>query len=356
MNTHISSRRIALAACLLVPMALAGCVSSDRSQSGGEQVEDCPWEADDSIDSSVTIGWQRIPNGDLIVQDQGLLEACMPNATISWTAYDSGADVVKAYSAGSIDLALIGNSPTTTAISPNNELDVDVVWIHDVIGEAESLIVKDEADTSLEDLRGKTIGTPEGSTAHYSLIQALIEADMDPSNDVNVINLQPDAMPAAWSSGDVDAAWVWDPTQAKLLSSGGARIMSSADTAEAGFPTYDLGTASSAFVEENPDFMAQWGKAQDHAVSMIKDDPEAAAEIIGAVLTLPAEDVAQQLEGYTYLNAEEQTGPDYLGGGMADDLTSTASFLVDQGSISSALSDEEYADRVDAGPAEEGAK
>ncbi len=350
-RSRVELRAAALAAFLVAPLALTACVSTDRSQSGGEAVSDCPWEGDDSVEGTVEIGWQRIPNGDLIVQDRKLLETCMPNVTVNWTAYDSGADVVKAYTKG-LDLALIGNSPSTTAMSPPNGLDVDVVWVHDVIGQAESLIAKDAKVKSIEDLRGETIGVPYGSTAHYSLVQALSAADLDATTDVKLINLQPDAMPAAWKSGDVAAVWVWDPTQSQLLETGGHRILSSADTAEEGYPTFDLGTASAAFVEENPGFMAQWAAAQDYAVRLILDKPDEAAEIVGAVLALPKDDVLKQFEGYTYLDAATQVGADYLGGKLGEDLTSTAGFLVDQAGIESALTPEEYAEHVDAAPAE----
>lgn len=352
--SHTVNHRVAAATALAASAALllAGCVDSDRSQSGDAAVTECPWEADTSIESTVSIGWQRIPNGDLIVKDHGLLESCMPNANITWTDFDSGGKVVQAYASGDIDVALIGNSPSVLAMSPDNSLAVDVVWIHDVIGDAESLIAKDPEVTSLEDLQGELIGVPFGSTAHYSLLQAILVAGLDPNTDFTVTNLEPSAMPAAWSSDGIAAAWVWQPTQNELLATGGHLVLSAADTAAAGYPTYDLGTAERTFIAENPEFMAQWAKAQDYAVRLIQDDPDAAAESIAATLGVTLDEAKEQITGYTYLNAEEQIGEDYLGGGMATDLVNTASFLLEQGSIPATLTDAEYAEHVDATPAE----
>ena len=344
----INHRRTAGAALLAaVALTAAGCVDSGRSQTGDAAVDECPWEPDTSIEAEVSIGWQRIPNGDLVVKDLGLLEACMPNAQITWTEFDSGGKVVQAYASGDIDLALIGNSPSVLAMSPDNNLDVDVVWIHDVIGEAESLIAKDADVSSLEDLQGELIGVPFGSTAHYSLLQAILVAGLDPSTDFTITNLEPSAMPAGWSSDGIAAAWVWQPTQNELLESGGHLVLSAADTAADGYPTYDLGTADRTFAAENPELMAQWARAQDHAVGLIRDEPDVAAESIAATLGITIEEASEQMAGYTYLTAGEQAGEDYLGGGMATDLVNTATFLLEQGSIAQTLPDEEYASHVD---------
>src|SRR3712207_6902535 len=56
--------------------------------------------------------------------------------------------------------------------------------------------------------------------------------------------------------------------------------------------------------------------------------------------------------GLTYLRATDQTGPDYLGGKFAEDLQTTAGFLLEQGGITKVASPQEYQDHVDAGPAE----
>ncbi len=335
-----------------VALSLSGCVESGRTATSADS--ECPWTPDESITTKARIAWQPIPNGDVVVKDLGLLEACMPNAKISWVQAASGGDVVKYYGAGDVDLGLMGSSPATIASSEpvSEDVDLSVVWVHDVIGEAESLIVHDPAIKSVEDLRGKKVAVPFSSTAHYSLLQALADAGLDAAKDVEVINLDPEKMPGAWQGDQIDAAWVWEPTQSQLLADGGTRILSSADTAEAGRPTYDLGTADRGFVEANPEFMAQWAKAQDHAVGLLEDDPDAAAESVAAVLGIDAADAKKQFAGLKFLRASDQAGPDYLGGGLGEDLFTTAGFLFEQGGIGKVASKQEYAGHVDAGPAE----
>ena len=89
-------------------------------------------------------------------------------------------------------------------------------WIYDVIGTAESLVVKNDSGvTDFAGLVGKKVGTPFGSTAHYSLLAALELAGVDPTK-VKIIDLQPPDILAAWQRGDIDAAYVWNPTLAEL--------------------------------------------------------------------------------------------------------------------------------------------
>lgn len=340
----------AITGIALLSFALAGCVESDRatkSSAGGE----CPWEADESVTTKARIAYQKIPNGDLIVKDQGILEACMPNAEITWSNFASGGDVVQGFGASSVDVGLMGSSPATIALSKPLEMPISVIWIHDVIGEAESLIVADDSIKDIEGLRGKTIAVPFSSTAHFSLLQALEDAGLDSRKDVKLINLEPEKMPSAWQGGQIDAAWVWDPVLSELKKSGSV-ILSSADTAEAGKPTYDLGVASNAFTEANPDFMVQWAKAQDHAVGLIEDDPATAAESLAVELGITPDAVNELFDGYTYLRAPEQADSKHLGGKMAADLLTTAKFLLAQGGIDTVSPPAAYAAGVDAGPAE----
>lgn len=356
MKTRVAAAALAAAALTL---SLSGCVESGRSSTASASDSestgsDCPWEPDESVTTTARIAWQAIPNADLVVKDLGILEACMPNAKIEWIQAASGGDVVQYYGSGDVDLGLMGSSPATIASSEPvvNDVDIAVIWIHDVIGDAESLIVKDPAVTDIAGLAGKTVAVPFSSTAHYSLLQALTEAGLEPGKDVDVINLDPEKMPGAWQGDQIDAAWVWDPTQSALLESGGERILSSADTAEAGRPTFDVGTASRAFIDENPDFLAQWAKAQDWGVKLIQDDPAAAAESVAVILGIDPADAEKQFAGLTYLTAEEQASPDHLGGQFATDLFNTAGFLLEQGGIEAVGTEADYAQHVDAGPAE----
>jgi taurine transport system substrate-binding protein len=331
-------------------LTLSGCVQAGRTAESGPTAATCPFKADPSVTTTARIAYQNIPNADLVVKDQKLLETCMPNAKISWSKFDSGGDVIQAFGSNSVDIGLLGSSPATKALSAPLNIAIKVIWVHDTIGKAESLAARDKSITDILGLKGKKIAVAFSSTAHYSLLQALQDAGMDAARDVSIINLAPDTMPSAWEGGQIDAAWVWDPTLSELLKSGHI-VLSSEDTAKAGKPTYDLGAATTKFIDANPAFMTVWAKAQDTGVKQIQNHPDQASVSIAAVLGISPTEVKAQFAGYKYLDATEQASANYLGGKLAKDLRATAGFLLTQGGIAAVSAPGAYAAGVDAKPA-----
>jgi taurine transport system substrate-binding protein len=331
------------AASLGVVLALSGCVQSGRTSHPDNFAGDvaCPVEPDPSITTSARIAWQAIPNGDLVVKDLQLLEACMPEAEISWLKMNSGGDVIQAFGSNSLDISQVGSSPAVKSASPPLSKDVKVLWISDVIGEAESLVVKDPEVEQLADLSGKTIGVPFGSTAHYSLLTALGEEGL--IGEVRVINLATDAILAAWQRDEIDAAWVWEPTLAELLAAEGHTILSSEDSAELGAPTYDLIAGTDTFITANPEFMRMWTIVQAEGTRLLNEEPKVAATSIAVQLGISQEEAEKLLAGYFYPTLEEQAGADYFGGdGLSTALVGTAEFLEDQGEIDALAKDDVY--------------
>lgn len=348
LRTRTSGRLAALGAVAL--LTLSACTTAQEAAREAEERDTteragaCPVDVDETVIAEVNVAFQPIPNGDLVVRDEGWLEACLPNATIEWSQFASGGEVVQAFGSGTIDIGLVGSSPATKLISPPLDIAAQVVWIHDVIGDAESLVTRNGAQ-SVADLAGATVAVPFGSTAHFSLLNAFADAGLDPDSDLTLINLSPDAMLGAWERGEIDAAWVWNPTLEVLLEDG-TIVLSSEDTAAAGTPTYDMAAATTTFIEAQPQFMTVWTALQDEAVRVIHEEPERAAEAIGAQLGIDPAEAAEQMEGYVYLRAVEQAGADYFGGKLPEDLLLTAEFLLAQREIEALAPAEVYEQAV----------
>jgi taurine transport system substrate-binding protein len=337
---------LALLALSVLLLGAAACGDDDDSSAGSD---DGGSEEASGGPETITIGYQLIPNGDLIVKNSGWLEEAFPAAEIEWKLFDSGGSVNEAVVAGSIDFGLAGSSPVSRGLSTG--IEYQVPWIHDVIGEAEALVVNPETVSGIEDLAGKKIATPFASTSHFSLLAALEGAGVDAS-EVDIIDAEPDDIFVAWSRGDIDGAYVWNPNLASIVDDGGEVLVTSAELAEEGKTTYDLAVVRTGFAEDFPEAVQTWVEQQDKAVKLIQDDPDAAAEAVAAELDIEPEEAAAQIEDLIFLTAAEQAEAENLGGGLAENLLAAAEFNAEQGEIPEAGAAEDFAAAVDPSYAE----
>ncbi|GAA1633112.1 glycine betaine ABC transporter substrate-binding protein [Catellatospora bangladeshensis] len=330
MNHSVDRRRLLLGALgLAAAPVLAACTGDDAEPAAGSS---------GGAPKQLRIGYQLIPNGDLIVKDLGWLEAALPGTTVVWSKFDSGGDVNTAILAGSLDIGLAGSSPVARGLAAPLNIPYAVPWIFDVIGDNEALVVKQEI-ADLAGLAGKKIATPFSSTSHYSLLAALAGAGV-PDGSVKIIDLEPPEIQAAWQRGDIDGAYVWTPVLAELRKTGKV-LVTSRELAGKGKLTADLAVVRTEFLQQYPQVVKAWIQQQDRAVKLVRSDKTAAAQAIGRQLNLDADEAGAQLSELVLLDAAEQAGADYLGtpaapGKLAENLHNAAQFLVGQGKLPSA--------------------
>ncbi|KAA0939304.1 MULTISPECIES: taurine ABC transporter substrate-binding protein [Streptomyces] len=326
------SRRLLLAGALAaVSAAVTGCSSdSEASSSGGSK--------------RLRIGYFAFPSGDLIVKNRKLLEKALPDYKITWIKFDSGASVNQAFLGKSLDIAALGSSPFARGISGSSPIPYKVAFILDVAGENEALVARKGAGISdVAGLKGKTVATPFASTSHYSLLAALEGAGLKPS-DVKLVDLQPQAIIAAWQRKDIDAAYVWLPTLDELRESG-TQLTSSKEIGAGGKPTLDLAVVSDELIAKDPKAIDTWRKVEAEALELLKSDPDGAVEAVAAELSISKADAKAQLAQGVFLTPDEVASADWLGtdgspGKLLTYVSDTARFLADQKQIDAAPSED----------------
>jgi len=287
----------------------------------------------------VTFGHQ-----DMIVPMRALMASGeLEKATgykINWKMIAGGGEVIKAMASGQVPIGEVGSSPATAAIAQG--MDVQIIYILDDIGNAEQLVARNGTGiNSVQDLKGKKVATPFVSTTHYHLLAALEDAGVNPK-EVEILNLRPPEIAAAWERGDIDAAFVWNPVLARIKGNGKV-IISSGDLAKKGKPTFDAIMVNRAWAEQNKEFVTKFiaaiAKADaDYVANKDKWTPDspmvqATAKVVGA----KPEDVPAAMADYNFPSAAEQASSAWLGGGkdsvVAKAILDTAKFLKDQGRI-----------------------
>ena len=192
-----------------------------------------------------------------IVQESGELEKAT-GYKINWRMFGGGGDVIKAMASGDVQIGEAGSSPLTAAASQGQ--DIRLFWILDDIGDAEALIARNGSGINgIKDLKGKKVATPFVSTSHYQLMVAMKLEGVD-AKGVNVMNMRPPEIAAAWERGDIDAAFIWDPVLSKIKGNGKA-IASSKSIGAKGYPTFDGVIVNAKWAAENEAFMVALTKA-----------------------------------------------------------------------------------------------
>jgi taurine transport system substrate-binding protein len=315
--------RALVATLAVAATALAGC-AVDNSRS-------------DAAKETIRIGYQSFPSGDLIVKNNKWLEEALPDYNIKWIKFDSGADVNTAFIAKELDFGALGSSPVARGLSAPLNIPYQVAFVLDVAGDNEALVARNGTGVNtIADLKGKRVATPFASTAHYSLLAALAQNNLSPK-DVQLVDLQPQAILAAWERGDIDAAYTWLPTLDQLRKTG-KDLITSRQLAKDGKPTLDLGAVRTEFADQHPEVVDTWRKQEARALDVIKDDPEAAAKAISAEIGLTPEETAGQLKQGVYLTPAEVASEEWLGsegtpGNIAVNLESASQFLAEQKQI-----------------------
>jgi taurine transport system substrate-binding protein len=264
---------------------------------------------------------------------------------INWRMFSGGGDVIRAMASGDVQMGETGSSPLTAAASQGQ--DIKLFWISADIADAEALIARSASGiTSMKDLKGKKVATPFVSTAHYQLMAGMKMDGVDPKT-VNVMNMRPPEIAAAWERGDIDATFIWDPVRSKIKGNG--KVLTSAgEIAKKGRPTFDAVMVNRPWAEKNKEFMVTlvrlMAKAdEDYRANKAKwtaDSPEvkAVAKWSGA----KPEDVPAGMALYRFPTLGEQASK-WLGGGKdstaAKALAATAAFQLSQKQIEKTLPD-----------------
>ena len=266
---------------------------------------------------------------------------------VTYRKLGSGADVIRALASGSVQLGEAGSSPIAAGLSQG--VDISLFWILDNINDAEALVARDGSNvTSVAGLKGKKIGVPFVSTSHFHTLVALQNAGVNPS-DVQIVNLRPPEVAAAWARGDIDATYIWDPVLAKVKKNGKVLITSGQVAQETGKATFDGFVVDRKFATQNADFVAGLVKVlaatdanyRDHTSAWSASSPqvEAVAKESGA----NAQEVPASLALYAFPTPAQQASNAWLGGGAqsgaAKSLAATAAFLKTQGTIQNVLPD-----------------
>ncbi len=294
---------------------------------------------------TVTFAYQDMMNPWRWVQQSQEVEKAT-GFKINWRQFGGGGDVIRAMASGDVQLGEVGSTGVATAISQG--MDVELFWILEDIAAAEALVARNGSGiNTVADLKGKKIATPFVSTSHFQLLYAMQQAGLKPS-DAQVLNMRPPEIAAAWSRGDIDATFIWDPVLSNVKKTGKV-LLTSGDICKKGACTFDGLVVTQKFAKENPGFMVALVKALAKADADYRANPKAWTADPAKVAAVAKwsggkpEEVADAMALYGFPSLHDQASATWLGGGAngaaTKALAQQANFLKDQGRLTSVAPD-----------------
>jgi NitT/TauT family transport system substrate-binding protein len=190
---------------------------------------------------------------------------------------DSGPQAIEALFAGSADIAYVGPAPFVNGyIKSGGDLRI----LAGAASNGASFVVqKDSNIASAADLAGKKIAAPFiGNTQDVSLRHYLSENDLKPAErggNVIIYNISNPEIFTLFAKGDIDAAWVPEPTATILVEQlGGKRLFNEEEI----WPTKQFSSVlligRTDFVEKHPEWIKKWLAAHKNTISWINENPK----------------------------------------------------------------------------------
>jgi NitT/TauT family transport system substrate-binding protein len=230
-----------------------------------------------------------------VAQDQGYFRKYGADVKLVWFA--NYTDSISALSTGQLD----ANSQTwSDTLGPLAKgLALKAVLVNDNSAGNDALMVGPKI-RGFPDLRGRKIALEQYSISHFVLYTALSRNGLTPK-DVNVVNFSAGDAAAAFMSGRVDAAVVWNPWISQIEKSGAGRALFTSTQMPGLIP--DLLVAQAQAIQtKRKDFIAMiraWFDTQ----AFIQSQPERAVAIMAKVVGMDPEQYRVFLPGTRFFDA-----------------------------------------------------
>ena len=215
----------------------------------------------------------------IIGMEKGTFENQIGNNTvIEPILFDAGPQVIESIFAGSIDIAYVGPGPAINGFLKSEDHNVKILS-GAASGGASFIVHPNSKIESVADFEGKRIAAPQiGNTQDISLRNYLSENGLKPAEkggSVIVLNISNPDIYTLFAKGDIDAAWVPEPTATILVQQlDGKRLFNEEELWPDNRFASVLLIAREEYVKQNPDVINKWLEAHRQTVNWINSNPE----------------------------------------------------------------------------------
>jgi len=272
-------------------VGIAGCTApADSGNGGGDELEVL----------NVNFGYIPDFNGTsllAIAEAEGIWEEHGLN--VETPSFTNGPLQIQALGTGDLDFGYIG--PGAFWLPASGQAKIVAI---NTLGQADRVVGQPGFET-MEDLRGRTVAVPEGTSGDMILTLALEAAGMT-KDDIQVVPMEPAAIVAALASGQVDGAGFWYPALATVKESvpGLVEIADNSDFEDTvAFPTAFV--ASNDVVENDPEMLNRVLAALRDAIAFRSENMDEAIRLTAEFNALEVAQVEGDAANVQVLSLEE---------------------------------------------------
>jgi len=234
-----------------------------------------------------------------VAEQKGFFKKYGADVKLVW--FPNYSDSISALSSGQLD----ANSQTwSDTLGPLAKgIALKAILVNDNSAGNDALMVKPGV-TSFAQLKGKTVALEQFSISHFVLATALAKNGMKPS-DVKIVNLPAGDAAAAFLTGRVEAAVVWNPWIAKIEASGKGKALFTSKDMPGLVP--DLLVAQSKSISAKRKDFVGMVRAWMDTEAFIRSNPAEAVQIMAKVVSMPPAEYQVFLPGTKFFDAAANT-------------------------------------------------
>ncbi|HEY8180470.1 MAG TPA: ABC transporter substrate-binding protein [Candidatus Limnocylindria bacterium] len=209
------------------------------------------------------------------------------DVTLTTQTFNAGGDVVEAIFNGGLDASYVGPNPAINAWAQSEGTAIKIV--SGATSGGAFLVVSPDI-TSADQLAGKTLASPQlGNTQDVALRAWLkeqgFETDLEGGGDVSVTPLANADILTAFTTGDLDGAWVPEPWATRMIDEGGGHVLvDERDLWPDGkFVTTHLIVATE-FLNAHPDVVKGLLEGQVAANQFVNENGDEAQQVVASAI------------------------------------------------------------------------
>ncbi len=224
-----------------------------------------------------------------VAEQKGFFKKYGADVKLVWFA--NYTDSISALSSGQLD----ANSQTwSDTLGPLAKgLPLKTILVNDNSAGNDAVMVSPKIKT-FADLKGKTVALEQFSVSHFVLAIALAKNGMKPK-DVKIVNLAAGDAAAAFLSGRVDAAVVWNPWVNQIQASGKGHALFTSKDMPGLVP--DLLVAQEKSISAHRKDFVGMVKAWYDTEKFIREQPDEAAKIMSKIVSMKPDEYKVFLPG-----------------------------------------------------------